>query len=85
MRILTPVGNLGSRNYVVAIMANRSHQVANEGLAWMGVRHDCLDYPLDGRKLNDPLAIVRLIPVLNKLTAAPKVVWPLTQRNVQVH
>ena len=82
MRVLTPVGDLGPWDDVVAIMANRAHQVANVGLSWMGVRHDCLDNPLGGGELDHPLPIVGFVPVFYKTGAAPKVVWPRTQGNI---
>ena len=82
MRVLTLVGDLGPRHDVVAIMANRAHPIAYVGPTRMGVRHDGLDHPLNGGELYDPLAVIGLVPVLNKPGPTPQVVSPLTQSNV---
>ena len=85
MSILTSVGDLGARDDVVALMANRPHQIADVGLARMGICHDCFNNPFDCGKLDQSLAIVGLIKVAEKPCSAPKMRRPATQRNIEVN
>ena len=85
MRVLASVRDLGPGNNVIAIMANRPHQVPNEHLPWVRVRHDRLNYPLNCSKLNHALAIIGFVPILQKPATSTEVVWPATQSNVQIH
>ena len=84
MSILTPVGDLDARDDVVALMANRPHQIADVGLARMGICHDCFNNPFDCGKLDQSLAIVGLIEVAEKPCSASKMRRPATQRNIEV-
>ena len=85
MSILTPVGDLGARDDVIAFMANRAHQIANVGLARMGVRHDRLDHTLNCSELDQSLAIIGLIKVAEVTRSAPKMSRPTTQSNIEVN
>lgn len=85
MSILTSVGDLGARDDVVALMADRPHQIANVGLARMGICHDCFNNPFDCSELDQSLAIVGLIKVAEKPCSAPKKRRPATQRNIEVN
>ena len=84
MGILAPVGDLGARHNVEALMANCTHQVPQVSFTWMWVRHDCFDHTLYSSKLNYALAVVRLIPEVIISGSASQMGSPSAQGDVEV-